>query len=1637
MLKKVTGIGVCFILLFMAVCHANQDAAGLASDALGGCCLITERIPLAEGRAHNGLYGFLAASQRKNTGNLVFPYFESSQQGHQAFLHILNPSNQDRSTTLRIFDHSGNLMTIKPLTIRRYNKMVLSFEEMFTGHRTGWALLENANGLDGCMILRDLNRGGSYSYGGISMNQAAGEYLVPALLEQKNKSSAQLIMVSAAQAGSRYQLILHNDKGDEIGSKEVLLPPNSMFKASMSRLFPDLEGYGWLKIQGDRPPYALLVQRDTIKGGTCCLVPVNSNKASDHLIVPLALSVPAVFQTFIGMLNTSDQATNVSIKALDDNGNLIQEAKMTLKAGALTLRSLEEIFKLELGKTYLMINSKQPIHALILIVDLTSAAMSLYPAPAVADLSSRAYIPCIENKPGQVDSMVNIINLAGKRNKVKFLVENSRGEIIEEYSPILDTASSYGDLLSQLVADECRHCWLRFFSVSIGPAWAYLATGDESAVLGNGSIRIRLNLRQPSIQSLRMDGYGSGYFTRNLLRDQPLPPFPKGRRICTLYEDIDGIIYSSLDADKAAFKVIADQAEKVVVELSNIKVGPIIQDWTITLEGNKPGFTWNIASRLVRSSSLYRQYEPVMFFSNQGYNAVVNSFWVKGDLIGVKTLQEQSNQRFHFDYPLAQNTEVISASDQGIEGIFSLYTSFPLRADMKIRTERYLGKGDVFTKGGLIFVQPSKTLPSDPPSLKPNFTAEQLSARRKSAQYYKRGTRRRTELSVLPVEPRSTGLQLSVTIPDRFLEETIKSMYDQFVNGSVIADEKKGIFGNQAGGYFFTLTAYTYSYALLYGIQGDKGPSRASTAFGDYLRYLASNQGEDGALLSGGLGRKADDNEPSFIIALHNHILKTGDRELLAELLPSARKAIAYCNRNADQNGDLINSGEALTGGFMDTHCYFDTLGWHGKISFVNALYYKALFCMAELENFAGDARQAKIYRDRAKAVKRAFNEVFWDSSFYNYGGYAEWVDSKGNAQAHLYTAPNLLAIVFGISGKAKGKRILRSIDSRLEELSENHRLAKWGIPCNLYDASSQVKAPFRKPEVSSFGRYMNGGIFPEWTFWEIIARGKLGDIQTAYKRLKNLALRYRLTHLLEGTNCWTIEGMPQSWVGEPYLSTQCVLPAALLWGLLGLEPTFEGIKHGSQILPGWQVSQAAIQYMGKIEKINYYDFFKSKMQTEMYIKIAIITVLSLLVILFVIKLTLSIGRRVKSKKESKKQLDDMQALKDFLDEDETEDLDAFLEDFSFEDETPKTEAPPPPRETKPPEKTQEIKKETKSKKPGKTRYSKPQAPKQKSKVQDKYTEPGALSYREKMKKDLEDKQKAEKKPPINIIKRESSESTASLGSFELVTEDDQTLQKMQPIEPTEIKPPGEITDSQGKEKTPKESDEKKKPPIRIIKNLEAPEKKQEEDFKFELITEESKQREKLEPVEEDDLPLETNEERFLRFNEAYQHIADQQDDAKESKEKDSSEKPDPELESTLDIDEDLLITKEDLVSTIGDIGDEDSPIKDDSLSMTPMDSTELTPEEEEFLEKQRKKNDQPTEKHDEDDIDARDISEELKVPLDQDYNDILDDTRSISDELDSLIKDLKGDVIDKRMDDKDDSNDDNKKRKRRGRFDQ
>jgi glycogen debranching enzyme len=140
------------------------------------------------------------------------------------------------------------------------------------------------------------------------------------------------------------------------------------------------------------------------------------------------------------------------------------------------------------------------------------------------------------------------------------------------------------------------------------------------------------------------------------------------------------------------------------------------------------------------------------------------------------------------------------------------------------------------------------------------------------------------------------------------------------------------------------------------------------------------------------------DATPLYLITLHAAWKATGDRMMLRTYLPNAEAALRWIDEEGDRDGDMFQEYQRQTEGGYENMCWKDsgdsmtwpdgTLAQGPKaVCELQGYVYDAWLRMAEVFDAIGQPGRADEMREKAAALFKKFNDVFWDeeAGFYAY----------------------------------------------------------------------------------------------------------------------------------------------------------------------------------------------------------------------------------------------------------------------------------------------------------------------------------------------------------------------------------------------------------------------------------------------------------------------------------------------------------------------------------------------------------------------------------------------------------------------------------------------------------------------------
>lgn len=214
------------------------------------------------------------------------------------------------------------------------------------------------------------------------------------------------------------------------------------------------------------------------------------------------------------------------------------------------------------------------------------------------------------------------------------------------------------------------------------------------------------------------------------------------------------------------------------------------------------------------------------------------------------------------------------------------------------------------------------------------------------------------------------------------------------------------------------------------------------------------------------------DSPSFFVLMVHDYIARTGDKSVLKEsvsngtVLTIAQKVFDKLSEKADKTSLLVKDGD------YNRRDWCDNVFRGGYVTYDEALYCRAAFCLGKLFELSGEKVLSQKYSALSEQIKSAINELLWDDKN---GWYVNYRDG-GFTEDNL-SVDTVVCALFGISDKERTLRLLKNMESLLE--SKNNALQSAGDfgVLSVYPFYKDAAATVQKSSLPYY--YHNGGDWP------------------------------------------------------------------------------------------------------------------------------------------------------------------------------------------------------------------------------------------------------------------------------------------------------------------------------------------------------------------------------------------------------------------------------------------------------------------------------------------------------------------------------------------------------------------------------
>lgn len=330
------------------------------------------------------------------------------------------------------------------------------------------------------------------------------------------------------------------------------------------------------------------------------------------------------------------------------------------------------------------------------------------------------------------------------------------------------------------------------------------------------------------------------------------------------------------------------------------------------------------------------------------------------------------------------------------------------------------------------------------------------------------------------------------------------------------------------------------------------------------LRGFARHQERDGKIVeyfdlrtgkTNDDGLNVNDNTPLFALAAAHHALAGGDRQVIEELYPAARRAVEQVLGERDDRGLVFCVADGTGArGIVGWRNVIPDYRLSGATTELNSEAFAALKKISVLASMLGKERDAERYAAEAESLRDSVERHLRNPEN---GLYYLTLDVDGRPRSSL-SSDLLFPVIFGISDDATSTRIV-------QRLREADFWTEAGIRTVPRDAAEY--GPSR-------GTGLLGGVWVGVTFWYAFAAARFMP-EIMVEALEKTFAHYSR----EPSTTNTVPGEFSEWLhGETLINEGMMLspwfPPRYLWaaieGACGLEATPQGARITPRLPPEW-----------------------------------------------------------------------------------------------------------------------------------------------------------------------------------------------------------------------------------------------------------------------------------------------------------------------------------------------------------------------------------------------------------------------------------------------------------------------------------
>ena len=215
-------------------------------------------------------------------------------------------------------------------------------------------------------------------------------------------------------------------------------------------------------------------------------------------------------------------------------------------------------------------------------------------------------------------------------------------------------------------------------------------------------------------------------------------------------------------------------------------------------------------------------------------------------------------------------------------------------------------------------------------------------------------------------------------------------------------------------------------------------------------------------------------DSPSFFVMMtYDYVNHSGDVAFLQEKI-NGKSVLEQCLLVLDKQMERTDeTGLLYKQGPFNKLDWADEVNRNGYVTYDEALFYRALYCMDKLCQACG--MDGKKYRLAAEKVKDSINAILWDEEK---GYYVNYKD--GDFVEDNLSVDTVLVYLFGIANEERANKMLDAME-RLLETKNNHlqQAGDYGVMC-VYPFYKRISAAYFKSAQDY--EYHNGGNWPYWS---------------------------------------------------------------------------------------------------------------------------------------------------------------------------------------------------------------------------------------------------------------------------------------------------------------------------------------------------------------------------------------------------------------------------------------------------------------------------------------------------------------------------------------------------------------------------